>query len=50
VGQKDPEDGTLMLGHCPNLQCCDVILSLTQNRMNQGCLDQDSANIIKPLQ
>jgi hypothetical protein len=49
VGQKDPEDGTLMLAHCPNLQCYDVTLSLSLNLsltlMIQDCLGQDSDDI-----
>lgn len=49
MDQKDQEDGTLTLGHCPNLQCYDVILSLTQNRTIQDCLGQDSDYIKKKL-
>jgi len=45
VGQKDPEDGTLMLVHCPNLRCCGVTPTLSQTLMIQDCLGQDSDNI-----
>jgi hypothetical protein len=45
VGQKDPEDDTLMLARCPNLQCYDVTLTLSLTLMIQDYLGQDSDNI-----